>query len=181
MLLFCLCSDLITRGGAGGRGLTVSWTITAVHQSGLMWCWHSVKSFMLKRKTPRSHWGCLISSAPPWLWGMGCPWREPGGHRKGREGKVPKTNVLFWLWMPLQRWHFEGWHGVLKLHQHDIKSTFEKKKKERRRNQWLRLHEATLQFSLYRWWESGYFETLQTASLTLGYKLLMNAFMYHVC
>ena len=130
-------------------GLIVSWTITEVHQSGLVWCWHSAKSFTFKRKTPRPHCGYLISSAPPWPRGMGWPLREPGVTE--RAGKVPKTNVLFWLWLPLQRWHFEGSHGVLKLHQHDIKSTFEKKKKERRRNQWLRLHEATLQFSLYHW------------------------------
>ena len=40
-------------------------------QSGLVWCWHPVKLFTLKRRTPRPSCGCLSSS---WLPGAALSW-----------------------------------------------------------------------------------------------------------
>ena len=124
--------------------------------------------------------GCLISSAPPWPWGMDCPWREPGGSQNGT-GRCQKQ-MFFSDPGCLCR------GGILRVNTVFLSSIsmisnphLKRKRKKREKNQWLRLHEATLQFFLYRWWEFGYFEMLQTASLTVGYKLLMNNFMYHVC
>lgn len=82
---------------------------------------------------------------------MSCPvwrnWEVAEG-----EGKVPETNLPFCHWLPLQRCHSGGKNGILKLCQLIPKTTSEKKREKKRRNQLLYLHKATLlTLILYGW------------------------------
>lgn len=53
--MFCLCSDMIVRESCFCPAPSRS-------QSGLVWCWCSVKLFLPDRRTPRPSWWCQASS-----------------------------------------------------------------------------------------------------------------------
>lgn len=76
----------------------------------------------------------------------GLPSENQGKGREGAKDKRPFLTLAASAEVSL--W---GLNGGVQLCQHDTKTTSDKKRKEKRRNQWLCLHEATLQLFLYRW------------------------------
>ena len=123
MFMFCLCSDMIIRGPWFCLEPSL-WIIrVASWDVYILWnCWCSREE----------HQGLTVDAWPALLFlgheAWAAQWGEPGGHRKGREGAKDKRPFLtLAASAEVSLW---GLNGVVKLCQHDTKTTSDKKREE---------------------------------------------------